>query len=131
MKHGKPLTRHTPLSSQTELKSKAGLQRGVGPRRKKALRSRSKKTEGRYVLRRALVDDLLAERPWCEIRWDEGCTGRAVDVDEVLSRGRGGDYLDPENCQTTCRYCHDKKHTEPAEALDRGVAAASRGRRAA
>lgn len=90
------------------------------------MRGRSKKMARLYVRRSALVEDLLSERPWCEIRWDEGCTGRAVDVDEVLSRGRGGDFLDLKNCQTTCRHCHDKKHTEPAEALARGVAASSK-----
>lgn len=68
-----------------------------------------------------LVAALLAERPWCEVRWDEGCQGRAVDVDEVLSRGRGGDYLDEANCQTACRHCHDMKTRHPAEAEARGL----------
>lgn len=125
LEHRTPLTSNKPLESRTELKSTKL------PQRRTRLRNRSKKMAKLYVTRAALVEQLLQERPWCEIRWDAGCQGRAVDVDEILSRGRGGDFLDPENCQTTCRYCHDKKHTEPAEALERGVAKESRGGEAA
>jgi len=113
------LRRRTPLESSKPLE------------RHTPIKQRSGKTAKRYKLRAPLVAQLLEERPWCEIRWDDGCQGRAVDVDEILSRGRGGDFLDPANCQTTCRYCHDKKHTEPAEAIDRGVAERSRGGEAA
>jgi 5-methylcytosine-specific restriction endonuclease McrA len=97
------------------------------PRREKPLTSktpikpRSKKMQAKYRIRRPLVAELLAERPWCEIRWDDGCQGRAVDVDEILSRARSGDFLDPDNCQTTCRHCHDRKHDKSLEAVERGV----------
>ncbi len=80
---------------------------------------RSRKMHAAYVQRRKLVAALLEERPWCEIRWDNGCTGRAVDVDEILGRGVGGDMLDPAACQTTCRHCHDMKQQNPEEAVRR------------
>jgi 5-methylcytosine-specific restriction endonuclease McrA len=85
------------------------------------LRRRSAKTRIAYVARARLVAGMLAERPWCEIRWDDGCQGRAVDVDEVLGRGVGGSILDEANCQTTCRHCHDRKHNQPTEAVRRGL----------
>jgi len=37
------------------------------------------------------------------------CAG-PLDVDEIVSRGRGGSYLDPNNCQTLCRRHHEAKH---------------------
>jgi len=73
-----------------------------------------------YVERRRLVADLLAGRPWCELRWDARCTLRAVDVDERLSRAQGGSITDPDNCQTACRACHEAKHANPGEAVARG-----------
>jgi len=39
-----------------------------------------------------------------------GCFG-PLDVDEIISRGRGGSWLDVENCQTLCRRHHDLKHS--------------------
>lgn len=90
--------------------------------RRTGLRARSKKTAAIYRTQRApLVASLLEERPWCEIRWDEHCQSRAVDVDEILGRGAGGSILDPDNLQTTCRHCHRQKHANPAEAVRRGV----------
>lgn len=130
MKPGRP-ERRTPLTSSKPLESRTELKNTQPLKRQAPLRNRSKKMAKLYVTRAALVEQLLQERPWCEIRWDAGCQGRAVDVDEILSRGRGGDFLDPENCQTTCRHCHDKKHTEPTEALERGVAEPSWGGEAA
>jgi 5-methylcytosine-specific restriction endonuclease McrA len=104
LQRGQALERHTELERRTRLKA------------------RSPKTERKYRVRRVLVATLLEDRPWCEIRWDDRCQGRAVDVDEVLSRGRGGDYCDPDNCQTACRPCHAAKHNYPIEAVSRQVA---------
>lgn len=84
------------------------------------LRFRSKKQAAVYIHRRRLVARLLEERPWCEIQWGPRCQGRAVDVDEKLSRAAGGSLLDESNLQTVCRWCHEMKHTHPAEAVERG-----------
>lgn len=89
------------------------------------MRARSAKMARLYRERRELVAWMLHNRPWCEIRWDSGCQGRAADVDEILPRGRGGSILDPANLQTTCRHCHDQKHAHPAEAKQRGVTSQS------
>jgi L-lysine 2,3-aminomutase len=88
---------------------------------------RSRKQQALYRQRGPFVAAMLEERPWCEIRWDSGCEGRAVDVDEILSRAQGGSILDPTNCQTACSYCHRMKHLHPAEAETRGVTRFRRG----
>jgi hypothetical protein len=127
----KPLKATKGLARRTGLARTSELNRGGELKRTGRLRPRSKKTEAKYRARRVLVADLLEQRPWCEIRWDDRCQGRAVDVDEILSRGRGGDYCDPDNCQTTCRNCHSAKHGYPLEAVARGVALNSWDRDAA
>lgn len=48
------------------------------------------------------------------------CSG-PLDVDEVIPRGRGGDHLDPNNCQVLCRMHHRWKHDNPAEAERLGL----------
>lgn len=48
------------------------------------------------------------------------CSGH-LDVDEIIPRGRGGNYLDPENCQVLCRAHHRWKHDNPAEAERLGL----------
>jgi len=94
------------------------------------LRFRSKKAEKQHREERLpLLKHMDEERPWCEIRWDEGCQGRAVDVDEIQGRGAGGSHVDIENVQSTCRYCHDKKHQNPAEAKARGFTRSAGGAR--
>ena len=92
---------------------------------------RSKKTAKVYRdVRVPLVVELLTERPWCELRWDEGCTGRSTEVDERCGRGRGGSILDRSNLQTSCSHCHEQKTLHPAEAERRGLAESSADYRA-
>lgn len=85
------------------------------------LPARSRKQAALYVLRRRLVAHLLEENPWCQIRWDDKCEGRADQVDEILARSAGGSVLDEANCQTCCGSCHRAKHANPAEAVRRGL----------
>ena len=49
-----------------------------------------------------------------------------LDVDEIMPRGRGGDWLDVDNCQTLCRMHHDWKHLHPAEATTLGLTRSNR-----
>lgn len=97
-----------------------GLARGAGLQRKAGLKPRSKRMARTYVDRRALVAALLSAHPWCQIRWDRDCQGRAVDVHEPLTRARLGSVTDRANCVTTCRHCHDQVHNHPAAARERG-----------
>lgn len=48
------------------------------------------------------------------------CSG-PLDIDEVIPRGRGGNYLDPNNCQVLCRAHHRWKHDHPAHAERLGL----------
>lgn len=118
--------KRTPLSRTTPIARSAVPLRRSGPRpRSSPLRPRSAKQEALYVERRPLVAALLAERPSCEIAHD-GCTGRATDVHELLSRARGGSILDEANCVTACRRCHDHVTQNPAWAEANGWARSRR-----
>lgn len=110
------------LVKRSELRRRTPMPRGTTKlERTVRVRPQSDRRKAEAPLRRAFVVEVLTERPWCEIRWDDGCTGRAVDVDELLSRAQGGSILDPDNVQTACRYCHDRKHAHPDEAAARGL----------
>lgn len=58
-------------------------------------------------------------RTKCEVRWDNGCTGRARDSHHVVLRSRGGSD-DPSNLIAACRYCHGKLHSHVKEATELG-----------
>ena len=83
------------------------------------LRPRSKKTERKYVERRKIVSKLLSTRTKCEAGIIDVCVGKAVDVHEVKTRGRGGSILDEENLRCLCRPCHQyvTEHTKEAHEL--------------
>lgn len=50
------------------------------------------------------------------------CAG-PLDVHEVIGRGRGGSFLDPENCLTLCRRHHEWVTAHPREATELGLTA--------
>ena len=85
------------------------------------LRPRSAAMAALYVKRRALVAQLLADRPSCEAKIAGLCTGRTVDLHEPLLRSRGGKIDTPEEVLVLCRACHDWVHQHPAEATDLGL----------
>ena len=69
--------------------------------------------------RRKFVSDILKFRLMCEARI-RGCTMTPTDVHEILTRGRGGDILDPDNCLALCRSCHHWITINPAWAATNG-----------
>jgi hypothetical protein len=77
--------------------------------------------EGVYRKRRPLVAKLLEERPICQAKIPRVCTGRSEVVHEPLTRGRGGDVLDPTNCLCLCDACHAWAHSNQIEAHERGL----------
>lgn len=79
----------------------------------------SKKRARENRLRRKAVDEKYGDSPACEVL-AEGCTGRAVDVHEPLTRARGGSIVDPDNMVAVCRVCHDWIHANPVEATELG-----------
>lgn len=104
LKQGKPLERKTPLRAGGNLE------------RRVPLKSRSKKQEAKYRVRRVLVAELLAERPVCE-----RCqSARSTDVHEPRMRSRGADITDAEQCVCLCWPCHRWIHDNPAAATTEG-----------
>ncbi len=111
------------------------------------IRQRSKKMEALYRKRRPFVAKFLTERPWCqrcsvrrdykvdnpdgttsfitEYPYQEFAPSRVIrqpstEVHEVVSRARGGDILDPDNCRALCHECHIWITTHPAQATEEG-----------
>jgi hypothetical protein len=84
----------------------------------------SKKTK-KNAAERTEVRRIVMQRDMglCRARFLVGsitCSG-PLDIDEVIPRGRGGNYLDPTNCQVLCRAHHRWKHDNPAEAERLGL----------
>lgn len=75
------------------------------------MRARSSGRQRLYALRRSIVAGLLADEPLCQ-RCQQAY---AIDVHELLPRGRGGSIVDRDNLVVLCRDCHDQitDHTAP------------------
>lgn len=93
------------------------------------LRRRSEKTERKYEVRRALVQQLLKERPGCEAcvvfaREDERATfvqRKSCDIHELVRRSQGGSILDEVNLLAVCRTCHRRIGNYPSTAERLGL----------
>ena len=85
------------------------------------IKPRSKKMTQLYRERRKLVSRLLQEKPMCEARVPDVCTGKSVDLHEVLARSQGGSILDPSNIMCVCRECHDFIGREVKQATEMGL----------
>jgi hypothetical protein len=108
------LRRGKPLDSSSVLVSRTPLQRTA------TLNPVSDKRRAENRERRKMADAVFGDRPLCGIRWGDGCAGWADDLDEILSRGRGGSITDAANTTPACRWCHTQKTEHPAEAEHRG-----------
>ena len=80
-------------------------------------------------VRAPLVREILEERPLCERGLAMASLSRGYlagnvypssQVHEKLTRARGGDITDKENCVALCRACHNWIHDHPAEATEEG-----------
>jgi len=99
-------------------------------RQSKPIAKRSKKTEEKYIERRALVAKVLKERPLCEAcRVFAAHDGKATfnqhmsrDVHELIRRSQGGSILDESNVLAVCRPCHVRIGNYPQLAFDLGLA---------
>jgi hypothetical protein len=122
------LLRRSPLKIKTRLapgnkplETKKPLPSGTKPVKKRSSRMQRFYEEERIPF----VIEFLADHPLCEIRWDDGCQGIAVDVDEIKLRSRERILVpknrDFSNFQSTCRHCHIQKTSNPAEAKRRGL----------
>lgn len=93
------------------------------------IRPRSKKRSEEYVKRRALVEQLLGERGWCEAcpvfaGFDNKTSyirNRSQDIHELVRRSQGGSILDIENLLAICRPCHRRINENPNLAIRLGL----------
>jgi hypothetical protein len=77
-------------------------------RQRQPLPQRSEKRSKAMAKERVpFVLDVLARRPWCEVRLSWCCTGRSSDVNE-LQRGpfRTDCWLDDDKVVSSCGACH-------------------------
>lgn len=83
------------------------------------MRSQSPKRAAQMRQRRKVLGQIVAVRgDRCEV---PGCTRRADDAHEVLTRARGGSITDPANIRLVCRPHHDEiTFREPAWAYKYG-----------
>lgn len=90
------------------IRRRSAMKRGAPLKRKTPLRQRSKKRRSEERERADVIERVIARDGGCVLA-SPRCEG-PLDVDEIISRGRGGSYLDEENCQTLCRRHHEAKH---------------------
>lgn len=111
-------------------KSKKSSQKQKNYLKRKPLRRRSKKTEEKYIDRRALVKKVLTERPLCEAcktfaQHDGKVTYNhhlSRDLHEIVRRSQGGSILDESNILAVCRPCHVRITANPELAFSLGLA---------
>ena len=102
--------------AEREMIKRTPLKRSTKP-----IRSRSKKTEKIYVKRRKFVAEFLEKHPWCQRCYEafpetQSFVNRSTEVHEVISRARGGDILEEDNCRALCHECHMWIHAHPRQA---------------
>lgn len=102
------------------------MKRGQPPRRSKGIPAVSKK-RARENRQRVKVREEVLTRDGFTCRARGGiipevrrCSG-PLDVHEVIGRGRGGSFLDPENCVTLCRAHHEFVTTHPERGRELGL----------
>ena len=103
---------------------RTGMGRSLAPvPSRRPMRQVSAKRRSTWARRRQVREEVLARDGGCVARTtvlSVACIG-PVDVHEVLTRARGGDPLDPDNCVSLCRAHHDWTHREPLKATALGL----------
>jgi 5-methylcytosine-specific restriction protein A len=82
-------------------------------------RTTSSKVTSTAQWKRLRLRVLKRDKGRCQLRYD-GCTGRATQVDHIISTAAGGAELDPNNAHAVCMHCHSvKSQTESRAAIRR------------
>tara|TARA_R110000803_G_scaffold37598_13_gene81118 strand:- start:17483 stop:17908 length:426 start_codon:yes stop_codon:yes gene_type:complete len=101
------------------------MKRGDIQLKRSPLNKRSTKMKDKYVERRALVKDLLSERPFCEAclifaskdgKHSMVGINHSMDIHELVNRSQGGSILELNNLLAVCRLCHTRITVNPKEA---------------
>lgn len=90
--------------------------------RRKGLRPVSDKRKAALVEYREQRRQYLAAHPNCEIRWDERCRTRSVEIHHVwqLSQGAPLVWRDDDDVLASCSFCNRYLKEQPREAVRRG-----------
>ena len=106
------------------MKRRAELKRTPFKPRTKPIKPVSDKRKALAPERRELVQRLLRERPFCEVKWDDQCWGKSVDVHEIKRRSQGGQIVGGKDYEymTACRHCHHLLTINPTKAFALGFA---------
>lgn len=112
--------RETPLQRKSWFRSPAPLPRVSIPAQRKPLRAVSTKRQAANRVRRQVVEAMCADGP--PVCFVPGCGRLANDPHELLSRGRGGSIVDPDNIRPACRDHHRQITENPAWAESLGYA---------
>lgn len=128
MKRGKPMKR-TPLKRGESQLKRTPLKRGDSEMKRTPLKPRSKKMKEVYVTRRKIVEEMLAEEPYCS-----GCgiwagfdnnthplLRMTQDIHELINRSQGGSILERQNLFALCRTCHRRVTDNPKDAETVGL----------
>lgn len=124
MKRGKPL-RRTPFRTS---RTSDNLKRSP-------LNYRSEGMKDTYVKRRALVQQMLSETPYCQackavyvyprLLKDQPLgvvnVRKSIDLHELVNRSQGGDILNSDEIIVVCRECHRWITRNPKEAERLGL----------
>lgn len=99
------------------------LARTAGLRRRTRLAPVSARRLAERPARAAVVAAVHARDRTCRAKdlWPEVACGGPLDVHEPLTRARGGNYLDPDQCVLLCRRHHDRVDEDPVRATVLGL----------
>lgn len=106
------------------LERRTPLARGTSQLRRTRLKPMSDKRRAEIPERDRVREQVLRRDNYLCVAADlvpsVACWGH-LDVDEIKPRSDGGDYLNPDDCQSICRAHHDWKHAHHKEALALGL----------
>jgi len=106
--------RSGPLKRGKPLKRGGSLKRTPIASSRKPITQVSVKTAARNAEYRDIRAMMLDRFPVCYYRFDRICTYTATDIDHVIPRGLAPHRVnDPENMNTACRFCHERRHELP------------------
>ena len=96
------------------------MKRTGGPRRRTGLKPVSDRRRAENRVRAAMADRRWPDRRDGTVMCGCGrpeCNRPADDLNEILSRARGGSIVDPDNCVPLARACHDEITFRPESEL--------------
>lgn len=89
-------------------------------KRRKGLKPRSDKTRARDELYGQERDRFLTDHPFCDARWDDGCTTYSAEVHHMGGRAPSV-FFRKAWWLPACSHCHHEITNHPEQAIERGL----------